>query len=79
MNFVILWELNGIKPAEKQYIIAVYQMVLTADRTLVRGNSGVEIAMFKEVNGVPMIDAKNLYTENLVVNNGARIGAMECN
>ncbi len=54
-------------------------MVLTADRTLVRGNSGVEIAMFKEVNGVPMIDAKNLYTENLVVNNGARIGAMECN
>lgn len=25
-NFVILWELNGIKPAEKQYIIAVYQI-----------------------------------------------------
>ena len=26
LNIVILWELNGIKPAEKQYIIAIYQI-----------------------------------------------------
>ncbi len=50
------------------------KIVLTADKTLVRSNSGVEIAMFKEVNGVPMIDAKNLYTENLEVRAGATIG-----
>lgn len=51
------------------------KIVLTADKTLVRSNSGVEIAMFKEVNGVPMIDAKNLYTENLTVSDGATIGS----
>lgn len=51
------------------------KIVLTADKTLVRSNSGVEIAMFKEVDGVPMIDAKNLYTENLEVRDGASIGA----
>lgn len=26
MNIVILWELNGIKSTEKQYIITVYQI-----------------------------------------------------
>lgn len=53
------------------------KIVLTADKTLVRSNSGVEIAMFKEVNGVPMIDAKNLYTENLEVKTGAKIGGFK--
>lgn len=53
------------------------KIVLTANKTLVRSNSGVEIAMFKEVNGVPMIDAKNLYTENLEVKTGAKIGGFK--
>lgn len=51
------------------------KMILTSNNTLTRSNSGVEIALFKEINGVPMIDAQNLYTENLTVCNGASLGA----
>lgn len=51
------------------------KIILTAENTLVRSNSGIDIAMFKEVDGVPMINAENLYTENLIVRNGASLGA----
>ena len=55
--------------------IADRKIILTADNTIIRSNSGIDIALFKEINGIPMIDAKNLYTDNLTVNNGATIGA----
>lgn len=50
------------------------QLILTANSTLIRTNTGKDIALFKEVDGVPMIDAKNINTENLVVTTGAKIG-----
>lgn len=50
------------------------QLILTANSTLIRTNTGKDIALFKEVDGVPMIDAKNINTENLVVTAGAKIG-----
>ena len=50
------------------------QLILTAESTVIRTNTGKDIALFKEVNGVPMIDAKNINTENLVVTTGAKIG-----
>ena len=53
------------------------QLILTANSTLIRTNTGKDIALFKEVDGVPMIDAKNINTENLVVTTGAKIGAWE--
>lgn len=53
------------------------KMILTSNNTLIRSNSGVEIALFKEINGVPMIDAQNLYTENLEVKSGAKIGGFK--
>ena len=53
------------------------QVILTANSTLIRTNTGKDIALFKEVDGVPMIDAKNINTENLVVTTGAKIGAWE--
>ena len=49
-------------------------LILSANNTIIRGTSGGDIAIFKEVNGVPMIDAKNINTENLVVKTGASIG-----
>lgn len=53
------------------------QLILTANSTLIRTNTGKDIALFKEVDGVPLIDAKNINTENLVVTTGAKIGAWE--
>lgn len=50
------------------------KIILTADNTIIRSNSGIDIALFKEIDGVPMIDAKNIYTDNLKVTNGAEIG-----
>lgn len=53
------------------------QLILTANSTLIRTNTGKDIALFKEVDGVPLIDAKNINTENLVITTGAKIGAWE--
>lgn len=50
------------------------KLVLTSNSTVIRTNTGKDIALFKEVDGVPMIDAKNINTENLVVTSGAKIG-----
>ena len=50
------------------------KLILSANNTIIRGASGGDIAIFKEVNGVPMIDAKNINTANLVVTSGAKIG-----
>ena len=50
------------------------KLILSANNTIIRGTSGGDIAIFKEVNGIPMIDAKNINTANLVVTAGAKIG-----
>ena len=51
------------------------KLILSANNTIIRGASGGDIAIFKEVNGVPMIDAKNINTTNLIVTDGATLGA----
>lgn len=51
--------------------------MLTSNSTVIRTNTGKDIALFKEVDGVPMIDAKNINTENLVVTSGAILGGWE--
>lgn len=53
------------------------KLVLTSNSTVIRTNTGKDIALFKEVDGVPMIDAKNINTENLVVTSGAILGGWE--
>lgn len=63
--------------ADGKLNIAEGQLILTAENTIIRGKSGLDIAIFREVNGVPMIDAKNINTENLVVTTGAKIGGFK--
>lgn len=53
------------------------KLILTSNSTVIRTNTGQDIALFKDVNGVPMIDAKNINTENLVVTSGAILGGWE--
>lgn len=53
------------------------KLILTSNSTVIRTNTGKDIALFKEVDGVPMIDAKNINTENLVVTSGAILGGWE--
>ena len=53
------------------------KLVLNSNSTVIRTNTGKDIALFKEVDGVPMIDAKNINTENLVVTSGAILGGWE--
>lgn len=53
------------------------KLILTSNSTVIRTNTGQDIALFKDVDGVPMIDAKNINTENLVVTSGAILGGWE--